>query len=297
MANPVNGKMTVVGRVNIELFADTVPKTTENFRMLCTGEKGKSLHYKGTPVHRIIPQFMAQMGDFTRGNGTGGKSIYGDKFRDESFKGKAGRHFVGALSMANAGPNTNGSQFFICTAPCGHLNGQHVVFGKVVEGMDVVKKVEQQGSPSGKTRTRVVISDCGEIKEGAKDPLASVKRLEPTEVKLAGGQQQSQQQQPKKSAKDENPLGYAAAASKALAQRQLQQKQQEQQQPPKEGETKTSSNNNAAAEGNDNDAESKSGALARAELLEKKAALYLKQAQILRKRAGGVRREREEDDE
>ncbi|RNF02015.1 cyclophilin [Trypanosoma conorhini] len=157
------------GRITMELYADAVPKTAENFRALCTGEKGrgkggKPLHYKGCVFHRVIPGFMIQGGDITRGNGTGGESIYGVKFRDESFSGKAGKHTgLGCLSMANAGPNTNGSQFFICTANTPWLNGKHVVFGRVTEGLDVVKKVERLGSESGKTRGRIVIADCGEV--------------------------------------------------------------------------------------------------------------------------------------
>nr|2HQJ_A Chain A, Peptidyl-prolyl cis-trans isomerase [Leishmania major] len=157
------------GRIVMELYADTVPKTAENFRALCTGEKGKGrsgkpLHYKSSVFHRVIPNFMIQGGDFTRGNGTGGESIYGTTFRDESFSGKAGRHTgLGCLSMANAGPNTNGSQFFICTAATPWLDGKHVVFGRVIDGLDVVKKVERLGSSSGKTRSRIVVSDCGEV--------------------------------------------------------------------------------------------------------------------------------------
>jgi peptidylprolyl isomerase len=154
------------GTITFELFADTVPKTAENFRALCTGEKGtgksgKPLAYAGSPFHRIIPGFMIQGGDFTRGNGTGGESIYGEKFADENFQLK--HTGPGTLSMANAGPNTNGSQFFITVADTAWLDGKHVVFGKVVDGMDVLKKVEAQGSPSGKTKSEVKLAACKQI--------------------------------------------------------------------------------------------------------------------------------------
>ncbi|MFY9973407.1 MAG: peptidylprolyl isomerase [Chromatiaceae bacterium] len=154
------------GTLTLELFADVVPKTAENFRALCTGEKGtgnsgKPLSYKGSPFHRIIPGFMIQGGDFTRGNGTGGESIYGEKFADENFELK--HTGPGILSMANAGPNTNGSQFFITVAETPWLDGKHVVFGKVVDGMDVLKKMEEQGSRSGQTKADVVLSDCKQL--------------------------------------------------------------------------------------------------------------------------------------
>ncbi|XP_024380162.1 peptidyl-prolyl cis-trans isomerase [Physcomitrium patens] len=175
MVNPLNPKCffdieiekQYQGRIVMELFADTVPVTAENFRCLCTGERGvgkrgRNLWYRKSMFHRIIPEFMCQGGDFTRGNGRGGESIWGERLPDENFVRKHGG--AGVLSMANLHkPHTNNSQFFITMAPCSWLDGSHVVFGQVLEGFAVVQAIAACGSAGGTPSKNVIISHCGEL--------------------------------------------------------------------------------------------------------------------------------------
>lgn len=151
---------SAAGRITFQLYDSNVPKTAQNFRELCTMEH--SIGYDQSRFHRVIPGFMLQGGDFTHNNGTGGRSIYGECFDDEKAGLELKHDQPGLLSMANMGPNTNGSQFFITVAPCPWLDGQHVVFGEVVDGMDIVKRIEECGSQSGEPSKTVVISACGE---------------------------------------------------------------------------------------------------------------------------------------
>jgi len=166
-----SGKVEASGRLEFELFADVAPKTAENFRCLCTGEKGRSLHFEDSIFHRIIPGFMAQGGDITDADGTGGRSIYGPSFADEKFVRK--HEDRGALSMANSGPNTNNSQFFMLFKAAPHLNGKHVVFGKMLakSGSDaLLRKIEDKGAKSGDVKGVVKIVASGQLSD---EPVVS----------------------------------------------------------------------------------------------------------------------------
>ena len=150
-----------IGKMTFELYKNLNPLTAANFLSICKGDNTNKLTYKNCPFHRVIPSFMAQSGDITNGNGTGGVSIYGRKFADENMTVK---HYKrGQLSMANSGPNTNGSQFFITFIPCDWLNGNHTVFGEMISGEDVLKEIEKCGSNSGQTKSKLIIDDCGEL--------------------------------------------------------------------------------------------------------------------------------------
>eukprot|EP00878_Enallax_costatus_P003061 GHUV01003260.1.p1 GENE.GHUV01003260.1~~GHUV01003260.1.p1 ORF type:complete len:296 (+),score=92.32 GHUV01003260.1:485-1372(+) len=178
------GDAVPLGRIIMELKEDVVPKTTENFRQLCVSDK-PGFGYRASRFHRVIPNFMCQGGDFTNDNGTGGKSIYGSRFADENFNL---RHLgAGVLSMANAGPNTNGSQFFLCTAQTPWLDGKHVVFGQVVDGFEVVKAVELCGSRSGETSFDVMIADCGQLPKGTSVGATSADAAAPRRTAAAAG--------------------------------------------------------------------------------------------------------------
>ena len=148
-----------MGKIEFELFDSVVPKTAKNFRDICTGDNDKKLHYKGNKFHRIIPEFMIQGGDITKGDGTGGASIYGTTFKDENFTLKHKNPFM--LSMANAGKNTNGSQFFITTVACPWLDGAHTVFGQAVSGTEIIQAMEKMGTSAGTTKKVCQITDCG----------------------------------------------------------------------------------------------------------------------------------------
>ena len=178
----IEGEKEETGRIVIGLFGKIAPKTVENFRALCACDKGKSkamgmpLCYKGSTFHRVIPNFMIQGGDFTHHDGTGGESIYGNKFEDETFQVKHNRRFM--VSMANSGRDTNGSQFFINTVKTQWLDGKHVVFGRVMDGDSILSAIEQHGTYGGRPRTKIIITDSGELplEPGDADPIPVVKQ-------------------------------------------------------------------------------------------------------------------------
>ena len=179
-----------LGRIIIEIFADVVPKTAANFIALCNGkhrnDRGVRLYYKNSIVHRVIQSFMIQMGDFTKGNGTGGCSVYGEHFDDENFTIKHDKYY---LSMANAGANTNGSQFFICTDECSHLNGKHVVYGRVIDGKEVIDKIEAVETDSrDKPLETIKVSKCGQL----------------VQIKQSALQQNEEEEQEEKDEKEDN---------------------------------------------------------------------------------------------
>ncbi|KAI8468030.1 MAG: cyclophilin-type peptidyl-prolyl cis-trans isomerase [Monoraphidium minutum] len=191
----VQGEKGRGGRLVVGLYGNLAPRTADNFRALCSGEKGagqvaERLHFKGSPFHRIIPGFMAQAGDITQGNGMGGESIYGEAFEDETFKGThAGR---GTLAMANAGPDTNGSQFYITFGPAPHLDGKHVVFGQVEAGWDTLAFLEGVGSNAGTPSEKITITDCG-VAGLESDPEALAQEYKAAAVAAEEEQQQQQQ--------------------------------------------------------------------------------------------------------
>lgn len=276
----VTAGKTPLGRMTFELFADAVPRTAENFRVHCSGERGPQFHYKNVSFHRVIPNFMLQCGDTDHPSGgpqagTGGKSIYGRTFNDEKFRAKGG-NVVGSLSMANSGKNTNGSQFFINMAANSFLDPKHVVFGKLLTGMEIARKIERAGSPSGKTSMRIFISDCGEVKDSASDG-AIKDALSGVALPRAPGVQ-----------------GTPAESKAAAAAKEMQAKKQAEINQKVEAAAKRAAEVVKAGGATQAAPEMKEKLmLERAEQLEEHAAKLVLRAKELRKRAG-ERREREE---